>query len=482
MSEHVPAWHSDLYTAILHADHADEPRVLMLRGEAGWGLPHAALEGRLQLDTGSPAVVAAARRQLGVEATVLDLVEARVDGDARRVEAVYALEQRGPGWAPPAGARWVGREELAGLGLARPGHLTVLERWLLAIERGDISPGYRPWTRPGWFASAAAWVEGELARLGYSPAGPVEQVKAWGLSCILRVRTSGGEVYFKAIPATDVGAGEVAERGVGRRGLPLLFVNEPALLRALAPGHPDVIPRPLAIDAGRRWMLLPALGRLLAEEEDRGVAAAVLARVARLQRAVAGQLDALFAAGCLDRRLAVLATQIGPLLDNLEGVELLDAAERERVRASGPLLGELCSRLAGYAVPETLIHGDLHSNNVARRPGGPGGWLVFDWTDACVAHPFFDLVTFLHQALGPEYPPEAWARLRDAYLAPWAEYEPPERLAAAFALAEPLGALHQAVSYRHLMANLTPAWRQDLWGAAAYWLRIMLRALPAQPA
>ena len=479
MSEDSLAWRSDLYTAILQAD---EPRVLMLRGEAGWGLPHTALESRHELDTGGAAVVATARRELGVEATVLDLIEARNDWVARRVEAVYALEQRGPGWAPPPGARWVGREELAGLGLARPGHLAALEHWLLALERGDVSPGDRPWTRRGWFASAAAWVEGELARLGRPPVGPVEQVKAWGLSCILRVRTSDGEVYFKAIPAADVGAGEDAGRGLGRQGLPLLFVNEPVLLRALAPGHPDLIPGPLAIDAERRWMLLPALGRLLAEEEDREAAEAVLARVARLQRAVAGELDRLFAAGCLDRRLAVLATQIGPLLDDLEAVEKLDDAERERVRASGPLLGELCARLAAYAVPETLIHGDLHPHNVARRPDGSGGWLVFDWTDACVAHPFFDLVTFLHEALGPDDPPEVWARLRDAYLAPWAGHEPPERLAAAFALAEPLGALHQAVTYRHLMANLTPAWRQDLWSATAYWLRIMLRTLPARPA
>ena len=479
MSEDPPAWRSDLYLAILHAD---EPRVLMLPGDAGWGLPHAALEGRFQLDRGCAAIIATARRQLGVEATVLDLVEATVDWVARRVEAVYALEQRGPGWAPPPGARWASHQELAGLEFARPGHRAAVERWLLALERGDVSPGYRPWTRPGWFAAAAAWVEAELARLGHAPTGPVEQVKAWGLSCVLRVPTGGGEIYFKAVPAPADQAREDAGRGAGRRGLPLLFVDEPVLLRALAPGHPDLIPRPLAIDGGRHWMLLPALGRPLAEEEDRGAAAAVLARVARLQVAVAGQLDALFAAGCLDRRLAVLATQIGPLLDALEAVERLDKAERDRVRASGPLLRELCARLAGYAVPETLVHGDLHPHNVARGPGGPAGWLVFDWTDACVAHPYFDLVTFLHEALGPEDPPETWARLRDAYLEPWAEYEPPERLAAAFALAQPLGALHLAVSYRHLMANLSPAWQQDLWGATAYWLRIMLRTLPAQPA
>jgi aminoglycoside phosphotransferase (APT) family kinase protein len=64
--------------------------------------------------------------------------------------------------------------------------------------------------------------------------------------------------------------------------------------------------------------------------------------------------------------------------------------------------------LATYAVPPSLVHGDLHLGNVAL---GPRGHLFFDWTDAGVAHPFLDLLTFVadlqpverHTARSPAY-------------------------------------------------------------------------------
>jgi aminoglycoside phosphotransferase (APT) family kinase protein len=63
----------------------------------------------------------------------------------------------------------------------------------------------------------------------------------------------------------------------------------------------------------------------------------------------------------------------------------------------------------------SLVHGDLHLGNVAKGPGGP---LIFDWTDACVAHPFLDLAT-IRRGTGEVDVAEAElrARLRAAYLA-----------------------------------------------------------------
>jgi aminoglycoside phosphotransferase (APT) family kinase protein len=86
--------------------------------------------------------------------------------------------------------------------------------------------------------------------------------------------------------------------------------------------------------------------------------------------------------------------------------------------------------LASYAVPHTLVHGDLHLGNVARCAGS---YLFFDWTDACVAHPFFDTIS-IFQAKDPN----VLARLRNSYLGVWAAYEPIERLLEAWTLAKPL--------------------------------------------
>jgi aminoglycoside phosphotransferase (APT) family kinase protein len=120
-----------------------------------------------------------------------------------------------------------------------------------------------------------------------------------------------------------------------------------------------------------------------------------------------------------------------------------------------------------------LVHGDLHADNIAVRDGAP---VIFDWSDACVAHPFFDLTTLLDGEFLTALP-AARARLQDVYFAYWAEYEPPERLRAAAALTAPLGLLHQAVSYQHIVISLEPEARWELIEGWVYFLRQLLAAL-----
>jgi aminoglycoside phosphotransferase (APT) family kinase protein len=139
------------------------------------------------------------------------------------------------------------------------------------------------------------------------------------------------------------------------------------------------------------------------------------------------------------------------------------------------LLAQHLGALAQYRVPQTLVHGDLHAKNIAVRNGR---YLFFDWTDGCVSHPFFDLVVMLrHAAVLPDAS-AAVPRLRDAYLALWTDYEPMPRLRQAWALAAPLGALHQAVSYQHIVASLEPAARHELDWGVSLWVRQMLQCVP----
>ena len=93
----------------------------------------------------------------------------------------------------------------------------------------------------------------------------------------------------------------------------------------------------------------------------------------------------------------------------------------------------ICAELARYAVPSTLVHGDLHLGNVARLAGR---YLFFDWTDGCVAHPFFDTISIFQTKQARD--PGVQARLRDSYLGVWAGYESIERLREAWTLAKPL--------------------------------------------
>jgi Ser/Thr protein kinase RdoA (MazF antagonist) len=231
-------------------------------------------------------------------------------------------------------------------------------------------------------------------------------------------------------------------------------------------------------------MVLDDLGPEIGWEAPLEVVEEVARSFARMQVEAAGQVDRLLAAGCHDRRLGRLAAQAEAWLPALEataefpGIDAatwLSADELAALKAALPRLVACCAELAGFAVPPSIVHGDLHLGNVAR---GPAGYRFFDWTDACVAHPFFDLLTLRRgTGFGEEGDGELRERLRAAYLPVWAPFEPPERLGRALQLAVPLGALHHAVSYRSLVAGMAPPVESHMAGSTAWWLRQMLAGL-----
>ena len=448
MSEYSPTWCSELHGILLHPG---EPRVLMMRGAARWSLPHMSLDEAVwEADVGK--ISEAMRLALGVEVTTLRYASYSVSEDAHQIDAIYVLESHNPAWEPQDGAGWVGRAALADLPLARPEHRALVAAHLAEAESGELPELRPPWARVGWFEQAALWMRAELARLGYGLTAPVEQVKSWGISCILRAHTSSGDFYFKAASS-----------------LPL-FAHEPAVTRGLSGLYPDHIPAPLSIDERHRWMLLADFGAPIEWDAPVEEQEEILRIYGELQRDAATRVGDLLAMGCLDRRLERLAAQVDVLLEDTAMLaSQLDAAEIERLRAFGPHLQTACAELAGYAVPPTLVHGDLHLGNVARSAGS---YVFFDWTDACVAHPFFDTISIFEAK-----DPHVQAQLCDSYLGVWAAYEPIERLLEAWELAKPLCALHQAVSYQHIVATLEDTSKPELASGLNYWLRTLLQSL-----
>ncbi len=447
MSETLAEGQSNIYGILTHPT---APHVLMLSGATGWTLPHTRLnEAVRQTDLGR--VTHVMREELAADVTALRYMSFRIDEDKRRVDGMFVLENHSPAWQPPSNGRWVGRDALANLSLTRPYHLAVIDRFLAEIECGVIPEHRAPWARAGWFAEAASWIQAQLAHLGCTPAGPIAQVKSWCLSCVLRVPTTSGDVYFKT--AAD---------------LPL-FVNEAAVMQGLAERYPRSVPTPLRIDRERGWLLLPDLGRELGWGAPVEKRAEALRAFGRLQTDSTQCVDDLLAIGCLDRRLNSLIDQIDPLLNSLDASFGLSEAEIAQLRTRVPRLTAMCAELASYRVPPALVHGDMHMSNVVVRGGD---YQFFDWTDACVAHPFLDLIDILH-----EKDEAVQARLRDGYLALWVDFEPMERLLEMWSLAYPLCALHQAVSYQHIVANVEDAAKQEFVWAMPLWLRKVLASV-----
>jgi hypothetical protein len=133
----------------------------------------------------------------------------------------------------------------------------AFERCAAELAGAPVPRERPPWSRPGWHAQAEEW------------AGiPLEQVRVWPLSAVLR----NGRTWFKAT-------------------LLPLFAHEPAITAAV--GMPPVI----RSDRDRGWLLL--------DEVDGEVDhAASMRAIATVHRTWASRVDEALALGAPDRRAA----------------------------------------------------------------------------------------------------------------------------------------------------------------------------------
>jgi hypothetical protein len=426
------AWRSWLHGALRHPE---EPRILLLRSDRAWRLPRAFVRGEFWA-AAAETIVGSFERRLGTRPWLLRQFSFEEDEEAQRLEAVFELELLDRRWRAPAHGRWIVRADLERLRLAHEPHRQLLDGYLAALDAGSVPPERPPWASPGWLDDVRPWLAAEAARLGHRVLR-IEQVKHWSISSILRVETDGPTLYFK-----------VSAR------LPL-FGDETSVTARLAQRFPGYVPLPLATLPGQGWMLLPAFTELFATRttplQTRRDA---FRRFAELQRRSVDLVPELLADGCLDRRLDVLETQLEPLVHDREAVRQLTAAEARRLRRLVPFFEDACRQLAAAGIPPALVHGDLHLGNVTRLDGDLA---YFDWTDACIAHPFIDL-----HSLQWEKDPAAREALLDAYLQPWLDLAPAAKLREAAELAGVVIPLHHAVSYATIVRALEPVARPEL--------------------
>src|SRR5262249_43033753 len=148
---------------------ASGTRVLLERGPEGWTLPaveHAD-------DWFAHEAVAVARQlsdSLGIRLVALREVE---ENGLHLCE----LENLSPKWSPGSGWRGADRRAAAAMPLNPPGLRAPLLAWFRQASRRRPPAARSPWEKKGWYDGAVAWIEEQLARLAYTPTGPIEQVK-----------------------------------------------------------------------------------------------------------------------------------------------------------------------------------------------------------------------------------------------------------------------------------------------------------------
>jgi hypothetical protein len=276
-----------------------------------------------------------------------------------------------------------------------------------------------------------------------TPVGPADLIRDRAWATTLRIPTADGPVWFKACARSHR--------------------FEPGLVAALARTRPELLPRVLACDRARGWLLTADAGTCFRElGNPPELWLRLLPEYAELQR------EAIVPDAVPDRTLE----RWPELYDELAASELpLEPAEAERLRAYAPRFAVFCAELAGHGLPAAVQHDDLHDTNAFV---GGDRLRIADWGDASLSHPFVSLVVtfrFLEEQNGLD-PADRWfAKLRDAYLEPWGA-----GLVDAFELAQRLGRFAHAFGWASLLRLLPPEDR------AAYnvpFRTVLLRALSA---
>ncbi|MFF4502776.1 aminoglycoside phosphotransferase family protein [Streptomyces sp. NPDC001401] len=304
------------------------------------------------------------------------------------------------------------------------------------VDRGRHPQAVTPWEDEAWRAAALGWIHEVLAVHGLRPAGsPQVRLRPWSVLVRLDVGGTGDRggdrVWFKANPPASA-----FEAGLGA---------------ALAGWVPEHVLRPLAVDAGRGWSLLPDGGRRFADVLDAGEAGVeaweeMLRQYAGMQRSLLPYTGKIESLGVPGARTAALPEVFDRLV--AENGALTDA-ERAVLDGLRPRVADWSAELAATGIGDCLDHADLHEAQVFHAPS-TSRFTFFDWGDAAVTHPFCSFLVPARRAV-ERYGPEVLPRLRDAYLDPWTDVgRTLPDLRHALSLAWRLGALGRAWAWGRL--------------------------------
>jgi hypothetical protein len=435
--------------------HPDRSAVLGVYHADGLRLPLFSMIEQLH-PTQTDQVYAGFKRICPLPFNILDCLAFETKQKGNHIEGLFLLEvQDSFPNELPEGFVWIRLEDLHD-GFVPECLSDGLSNWLeerkAQIEQGTAwqsSPFRPPWTIPGWHSEARAWITSEMNLLNMDIRG-IEPLKLWCISAVLRVQSTTSPVFFKA--SLD---------------LPL-FVNEGVVMSGLAKIYPDNIPMPLAVNAARRWMLLGDLGAPVGRSASLAQRVSVFQKMAYLQIDSTERVNSLLKIGCIDRRIPWLQAHLSSLMADEITLDLIMPAERAALRDALPRLHSILDELDSLPIPPVLLHGDLHTGNVAIRDGKIQ---FFDWTDAAVSHPFFDL-----DVVFTAYDPTERKILENAYLLPWKQIYPAREVQRAFSLARVVFGLYHAISYQYILNYLEESDRPEI-NMSHYFLRLVLSGL-----
>ena len=325
------------------------------------------------------------------------------------------------------------------------------------------------WRHPEWRQAAESWIHEKAAAASRQVIGPITGVRFLPWSAVLRAPTDQGDIYFKACGPSQQ--------------------HEPGLAAFLAVARPDCMIPVLAADPVRGWYLMPdggqtLTGALRSPKDEIDHWTRVLALQVGVQRELMPSAEQMLGTGVLNRRSVILPELLENILVQPDRLRVgypgaMTAAEISDLLTGMSRLREICRELSEVGPPDTFVHDDFHEDHIfaTQRPDGSWRYVFFDFGDACISHPFVQLVSqprFAGNRFGLDADP-IQNKLREFYLSQWRDFRPPAALERALSLALIAGCVVRALTWVNACGEhhdaLPPGLNHAYATGLAFWLR-----------
>jgi hypothetical protein len=141
--------------------------------------------------------------------------------------------------------------------------------------------------------------------------------------------------------------------------------------------------------------------------------------LSQLQRETIPSIDLLLAAGAVDQRLPILRGHIEKIVDSLilamsrQTSTKSSPVPKVRLLELGAILRDAFLRMEALAIPDTLMHNDLNTDNILFDGNR---YVITDWCEAAVGNPFFSFDQLCRRS------DAASTDVRTAYANSWSQH------------------------------------------------------------
>lgn len=284
------------------------------------------------------------------------------------------------------------------------------------------------------------WGHQYLLTHGYTLRSPLpENVKNTPWSYLARFNTTDGYIYLKHTPP--------------------LIALESRIIQILYAQFPTSFPEVIAENVELNCFLMKDAGRPLRESLKKKFVVNLLCKAidqfTSIQLAVADHVDVFLDIGVPDWRLDKLPDLYKQLLSQkdlliAEGLTEIEISQLEKLL---PQISNLCKKLSGYSVKQSIVQPDFQDNNTLLNEKSQNLTHI-DLGEIVISHPFFSLINCLQQAKKHHSLKEkdgAYLQLMDACLENYLAFESRQNLLEAFGIAQILWFVYGALAGDRLM-------------------------------